>query len=96
MDEIEVLVSRLALAQLAELSATVGRAIVQGIMRLADFPESAPHVRQRDYESYRQLIVRDYRVIYRYSEAEEQVRVYCVLHLKRRLPPAEFLIYQLF
>lgn len=96
MNDIEVLVSRLALAQLSALTATVGRVIVQAIMRLADFPESAPLVGQRDYEHFRQLIIRDYRVLYRYFSDEQQVRVYCVLHVKRRLPPSEFLIYQRF
>lgn len=96
MNEIEVLVSHLALAQLAALPASTGRLIVQGIIRLASFPESAPLMQQRDYEQYRNLIIRDYRAIYRYFEDEQQVRVYCILHLRRRLPPPEFLIYQLF
>jgi plasmid stabilization system protein ParE len=48
------------------------------------------------YEDYRQLIVRGYRAIYRYLPDENQVRVYCILHPRRRLPAIEFLLHQTF
>jgi len=74
----------------------MGRAMVQALMRLVVFPESAPALREEGFGPYRQVIVNGYRAIYRYFPGENQVRVYCILSTRRQLPPAEFLIYQLF
>lgn len=93
---IQILLSDLAVDQLREIPPVTGRQLMQTIQRLRDFPESAPPLLLDGYESYRQMIVRPYRLVYRYFPEEEQVRIYCVLHLRRSLPPAEFLQYQIF
>ncbi|MEW5987059.1 MAG: type II toxin-antitoxin system RelE/ParE family toxin [Chloroflexota bacterium] len=96
MTEAEIILSRLALDQLASLTPTIGRTLVKALQRLAAFPESAPPVSQPGYEDYRQLIIKDYRVVYRYLGGDEQVRIYCILHIRPQLPASEFLNYQLF
>lgn len=96
MSDTAILVSRLAGEQLSDLSPRIGRAMAQALERLAVFPESAPPILVERYEDYRQLIVRGYRAIYRYFPDEDEVRVYCILHPRRRLPAVEFLIHQTF
>jgi len=99
-----VLVSRLAGEQLADLPPRLGRVMAQSLERLVVFPESAPPVlvegpvlsEVEGYGDYRQLVVRGYRAIYRYFPDEDEVRVYCILHPRRRLPAVEFLIHQTF
>jgi plasmid stabilization system protein ParE len=49
-----------------------------------------------EYQPYRQLIVQAYRAVYRYDEQEDIVRVYCIVHTRRRLPTVEFLTHQQF
>lgn len=70
--------------------------MAQALMRLAVFPESAPPRLEAGFSQYRQVIVKGYRALYRYFPNDNQVRVYCILHTRRQLPPAEFLSYQLF
>jgi len=104
VSDIAVLVSRLAGEQLADLSPRIGRAMAQALERLAVFPESAPTVlvdgpvlsKVEGYEGYHKLVVRGYRAIYRYFPDENHVRVYCILHPRRRLPAVEFLLHQTF
>lgn len=96
MPEVEVLLSRLAADQLANLSPNIGRSMASALLRLTRFPESAPVVPTAGYEDYRQVTVDRYRAIYRYFPASNEVRVYCILHTRRALPATEFLIYQLF
>ena len=96
MNETEVLLSRLAANQLGELPPASGRAMAQALRQLAVFPESAPPLREEGFSQYRQVIVKSYRALYRYFPNDNQVRIYCILHTRRQLPPAEFLIYQLF
>jgi plasmid stabilization system protein ParE len=89
VNEVEVLLSRLAADQLGALSPSIGRAIAQALMRLAVFPESAPPLREEGFSLYRQVIVNGYRAIYRYFPDDYQVRVYCILSTRRQLPPAD-------
>ena len=96
MSDTAVLVSRLAGEQLADLPPRLGRVMAQSLERLVVFPESAPPVLVDGYEDYRQLVVRGYRAIYRYFPDEDEVRVYCILHPRRRLPAVEYLIHQIF
>ena len=96
MNETQILLSRLASEQLAHLPPSRGRAMVHALRRLAVFPESAARLSEEGYEAYRQLIAQGYRAIYRYFPDNDQVRVYCLLRMRRQLPPSEFLIYQLF
>jgi plasmid stabilization system protein ParE len=92
----EILLSNLAVEQLREMPPPVGRAMIEALQRLRIFPESAPTITLEGYEPYRQLIVRSHRAIYRYLGDENVVRVYCVLHARRRLPASEFLSHQIF
>ena len=96
MNEAEILLSRLAIDQIAQLHPTTGRALLDALTTLAHFPESSPRVPQTDYEGYRQVVAKGYRAIYRYFPERHQVCIYCVLHTRRPLPPSEFLQYQLF
>jgi plasmid stabilization system protein ParE len=96
MSQTEVLLSRLASEQLADLSPTIGRAMVKALTRLTVFPESAPLIPLEEYETYRQVLVKGYRAIYHYIPDDDQVRVYCIVHTRRQLPAPEFLIHQLF
>lgn len=93
---IEILLSDLAVSQLKEMPAILGRQLLDTLQRLRVFPESAPQLTVDGYEAYRQLIIRPYRAIYRYIPEAEQIRVYCILHTRRRLPDVEFLDYQAF
>ena len=92
----EIILSDLAVDQLKEMPAKTGRQLIDGLQRLRLFPESAPRLMLEGYELYRQVVVRPYRAIYRYISIEDQVRVYCIIHSRRRLPPARFLEYQIF
>jgi len=44
MNEADVLLSRLAIDQIAQLTPTIGRALLDALTTLARFPESAPRV----------------------------------------------------
>ena len=92
----QILLSDLAVDQMREIAPGTGRQLLQAMQRLRTFFESAPYLLLPGYEAYRQLVVRPYRVVYRYFPDEELVRVYCVLHLRRNMPPAEFLHHQVF
>lgn len=92
----QILLSDLAVDQLKEMPPHIGRQMLDAMERLRTFPESAPRLSLERYEAYRQLIIRPYRAIYRYIAEEDQVRVYCILHMRRRLPSPEFLTYQIF
>jgi plasmid stabilization system protein ParE len=92
----QILLSDLAVEQLKDLSPQAGQQLLSALERLRTFPESAPRLSLEGYEDYRQLIMRPYRAIYRYLPDNEEVRVYCILHMRRGLPPSEFLIYQIF
>lgn len=93
---IEILLSDLAVGQLKEMPANNGRQLLDTLQRLRVFPESAPRLMVEGYESYRQVMIRPYRAIYRYLAEKEQIRVYCILHTRRRLPSSEFLDFQIF
>ncbi|HRQ38719.1 MAG TPA: type II toxin-antitoxin system RelE/ParE family toxin [Chloroflexota bacterium] len=60
--------SDLAVEQLRAMPAAPGRKMLDALQQLRTFPYSAPPVTLENYESYRQLIVRPYRAIYRYLE----------------------------
>lgn len=92
----QLLLSDLAVAQLSEMPPQIGRQLLQQLQRLRTFPLSAPRLQFEGYEAYRQLIVSSYRAVYRYMEETDEVRVYCILHMRRRLPSPEFLTYQIF
>jgi plasmid stabilization system protein ParE len=96
MKQLALLLSDLAVEQLREIPPPIGRRLLEAIQRLRVFPESAPNVLLEGYEGYRQLVIRPYRVVYRYLPQEEQVRIYAVLHLRRAFPPSEFLKHQIF
>lgn len=89
--------SRLARDQLRDLPERPRRELLQAVRRqLTVFPRSAPELPGERYAGFRQLIRGGYRLIYRYDEEQDEIRVYCVLHVRRQLPPAEFLRYQAF
>jgi plasmid stabilization system protein ParE len=92
----QVLLSDLAFEQLQEISADPGERLLNAIERLRSFPQSAPRLTLEGYEAYRQLTVQPYRVIYKYLPEEDQVRIYCIIQLRRKLPDSEFLRYQIF
>ena len=92
----QILLSDLALEQLQEISSEPGERLLNAVERLRSFPRSAPRLTLQGYEAYRQLTVRPYRVIYKYLPEEDQVRIYCIIHLRRQLPDSEFLRYQIF
>ena len=96
MNEADILLSRLAIDQMAQLTPTIGRALLEALTTLARFPESFPRVPQTDYAGYRQVVAKGYGAVYRYFSESHHVRIYCVLHTRRPLPPSEFLQYQLF
>lgn len=91
-----ILLSDLAVQQLGALSPAHGRVVLAVLQRLREFPLSAPSLAMAGYETYRQLIVQQQRVVYGYFPDENLVRIYCVLHVRRQLPPAEFLTHQVF
>jgi plasmid stabilization system protein ParE len=92
----KMLLSDLAVDQLREITPATGRQLLNAIQRLRTFPESASRLLLPGYEAYRQIIIRPYRIIYRFFPEDDQVRIYCVLHVRRNLPPAEFLTHQVF
>jgi toxin ParE1/3/4 len=55
--------------------------------RLRDFPESGRMVPEYDDPAYHEIIVRSYRVLYRYTAATNAVEVLPVIHGRRLLPP---------
>ncbi|GIK57398.1 MAG: type II toxin-antitoxin system RelE/ParE family toxin [Chloroflexi bacterium] len=93
---IQILLSDLAVEQLSEMPPKAGRKMLDAMRQLRTFPHSAPPVVLENYESYRQLIARPYRAIYRYLEETQEIRVYCILHVRRALPAPEFLTHQIF
>ena len=96
MSNLSVRLSALTVEQLHELPQKTRRQILKQVQRLAIFPESAPIVPDETYFLFRQLMIGRHRVIYRYFMDEYEVRVYCVIHQRRRLPSADFLTHQQF
>jgi plasmid stabilization system protein ParE len=96
MKQQTLLLSDLAVEQLGHIPPATGRQLLAAIQRLRLFPESAPIILLEGYEEFRQLFIGPYRVVYRYLPDEEQVRIYTILHQRRRFPSAEFLKYQIF
>ena len=92
----QILLSDLAVEQLSEMPPQMGRFMLDSLQRLRTFPRSAPPIPVEGYESFRQLPIRSYRAIYRYFTENDEVRIYCILHVRRRLPSPELLKYQLF
>jgi plasmid stabilization system protein ParE len=92
----QILLSDLAVEQLKAMPPQAGRRMLNALQRLRLFPESAPQLHLEGYAMYRRLVVRPYQAIYRYLPEEDQVRVYCILHLRRRLLAPEFLRHQTF
>ena len=90
------MLSDLAVEQLSNLPPEIGRIILKSIQRLRTFPNSAPYLTLEGYEFYRQLITRSHRTIYKYDEKTNVVQIFCIVHLRRQLPPSEFLKHQLF
>ena len=91
-----ILLSDLAVEQLKNMPPQIGQQMLQAMERLRIFPRSASHISQEGYELYRHLIVRRFRAVYRYFEETDEVRIYCILPLRRRLPSSEFLTHQIF
>jgi plasmid stabilization system protein ParE len=91
-----LLLSDLATEQISQLPAKAGGQIFAALERLRVFPQSSPHLTIEGYDAYRQLVVRSYRVIYRYLAEDDEVRIYCILHTHRQLPSSEFLTHQIF
>jgi plasmid stabilization system protein ParE len=91
-----ILLSDLAVDQLKNMSPQIGQQMLEAMERLRTFPRSAPPLHQDGYELYRQLIVRRFRAVYRYFEQEDEVRIYCILPVRRRLPSSDFLTHQIF
>lgn len=60
--------------------------ITKSTSRLARFPELGQVLPEHPTVSYRQLVVRNYRVIYRFDPAAERVFVVAVVHGSRLLP----------
>ncbi len=60
--------------------------ITRSTARLARFPELGQILPEHPQTSYRQLIVRNYRVIYRFDSAACRVIVVAVVHASRILP----------
>lgn len=96
MNDADVLLSRLAIEQISVLTPTIGRILTNALTPLARFPESGSLIPVAGYEEYRQVIARGYRAIYRYFPEIHQVRIYCVMNVRRQLPPSEFLRHQSF
>lgn len=94
----QVRFSLLARDQLREIPEGARLELIQAVRRQPSaFPESAPELTEEGYSGFRQLVRGGYRLIYRYHQAEhDEIRVYCVLHVRRRLPPSDFLRYQAF
>ncbi|MCP5100757.1 MAG: type II toxin-antitoxin system RelE/ParE family toxin [Chloroflexi bacterium] len=92
----QILLSDLTVEQLSNMPPKVGRFMLDSLQRLRIFPLSAPPITVAGYESFRQLNVHSYRAVYKYIEETEEVRVYCILHVRRQLPSSELLKHQLF
>ena len=60
--------------------------IVQAIEHLAVFPESGRHLPEFPYGPHRDLLVGQYRVIYRHDPQREAVYIVTILHGSRLLP----------
>lgn len=91
----QVRFSLLARDQLRDIPETPRRDLLYAVRRqLTIFPESGPELADEDYLGFRQLTRSGYRLIYRYDEERDEVQVYCILHVRRRLPSAEFLRYR--
>lgn len=93
----QVRFSLLARDQLREIPEAPRRELIQAVRRqLSAFPESAPELTEKGCAGFRQLVRGGYRLIYCYHADHDEIQVYCVLHVRRRLPPADFLRYQAF
>lgn len=93
----QVRFSLLARDQLHEIPEAPRRELIQAVRRqLSAFPESAPELTEEGYAGFRQLVRGRYRLIYRHRADHGEIQVYCVLHVRRRLPPLGFLRYQAF
>jgi toxin ParE1/3/4 len=57
------------------------------VRRLETFPESGRIVPELATETYREIVVSPYRVVYRYRAERNWVRVLAVIHGNRTLPP---------
>ena len=96
MGKSDVLLSELAAQQLEELPVAVGRPLLAAVAKLITFPELGTQLRLEGYESYRQVIVKNYRAIYKFFPDEQRIRVYCILHTRRQYPPLFMLSDQFF
>lgn len=93
----QVRFSLLVRDQLHEIPKAPRRELIQAVRRqFSTLPESAPELAEEGYAGFRQLIRGGYRLIYRYQADHDEIQVYCVLHVRRRLPPSDFLRYQAF
>ena len=61
--------------------------IRQAAARLEDFPALGRLVPEYDDPSYREILVRPYRILYRYLAETDTVEVLAVIHGRRVLPP---------
>ncbi len=59
--------------------------IQQTALRLRQFPESGRHVPEFPHLPYREIIIDNYRVIYRYRADSETVLIVTVVHGRRLL-----------
>lgn len=91
-----ILLSDLAVEQLEAMPPRAGRLMLEAFHRLRTFPQSAPRLSEDGYEVYRQVLIRPFRAVYRYLEDDDEVRIYCILHMRRRLPTPDFLTHQIF
>lgn len=76
------------MAQLEALPGRIGRRILDRLPQLEAFPESAPLAPFQGLENYRQFVVDDYCIIYRYVPQLSVVRVLSIRH-GRQLPPTQ-------
>ncbi|MEM9777331.1 MAG: type II toxin-antitoxin system RelE/ParE family toxin, partial [Chloroflexota bacterium] len=70
--------------------------ILDHLDRLRTFPLSAPKVTEEGYEGFHQLIVSTYRIIYKFDQDEDLIKIYIVIDVRRQLPDPEYLRFQLF
>jgi plasmid stabilization system protein ParE len=61
------------------------RRIQGAVRRLARFPESGRHLPEHPDEPYREVIIGNYRVLYRYRPERNHVIVVAVVHGRRQL-----------
>ena len=64
--------------------------LVGAVERLAQFPESGRKVPELDRPDVRELIVGNYRVVYRLVRQGEVVEIAAVVHAARRFPTEGF------